>query len=111
MPPVIERDVLVAQVLMQRARGVGRAVAGLAVEDHLRGAIGHDALDARLEIAARDVLGARQVAGRELFGLAHVDDRDALVEQLVDLGGVDLLDLALDLSEKLWLLTGSSRNS
>ena len=85
---------------------VGGAVAGGAVEDHLRVAVGHDALDARLQIAAGHVLGAGQVSGGELLGLAHVDDRDALVDQLVDLGRVDLLDLALDLAEKLRCRSG-----
>jgi hypothetical protein len=40
-------------------------------------------------------------SGRELFAAAHVDDRHALADQLVDLGGVDLFYLALDLAEKL----------
>src|ERR1700680_4062445 len=39
--------------------------------------------------------------GGELFAAAHVDDGHALVDQLLDLGGVDLDDLALDAAEKL----------
>ena len=93
--------VRVARVLRQRARAVRRAVAGLAVEDDLRVAISDDALDAGLEIAPGDVLGAGQVPGGELLGLAHVDDRHALVDQLAHLGRVDLVDLALDLAEQL----------
>ena len=37
-----------------------------------------DALDARLEIAARDVLGAGDVAGVPLLALAHVEEHDAV---------------------------------
>src|SRR5439155_19675009 len=50
---------------------------------------------------ARDALGAGEMTGGELFAAAHVDDRHALVDQLVDLGGVDLIDPALHLAEKL----------
>ena len=62
---------------------------------------GCGALDARLEIAARDVLGARDVAAVPLLGLAHVDDGEAVAEVLGDLGRVDLLDLLLDLPDDL----------
>ena len=86
---------LVAEVLLQRARGVGGAVARLAVEDQLGRAVGRGAVDARLQVPTRNALGTGQVASGELFAAAHVDDRDALADQLVDLGGVDLLDLAL----------------
>jgi hypothetical protein len=41
------------------------------------------------------------MAGGDLVGLAHVDQRDALVDQLVDLGRINLIDLRLDLAEKL----------
>ena len=57
-------DVLVAEVLDQRPRRPRRAVARLAIEDHVLGAIGDRAVDPRLEIALRDVLGAGDVAGR-----------------------------------------------
>ncbi len=53
------------------------------------------------KIAASHVLGTGQVTGGELLALADVDDRHALVDQLVDLCRVDLLYLALDLAEKL----------
>ena len=63
-----------------------------------------DALDARLEVAARDVLGAGDVAGVPLVGLAHVEQHDAVAVASrvgLDLGGVDLLDLAADLADDL----------
>ena len=47
-------------------------------------AVGDGALDARLEVAARDVLGAGEVAGVPLLALAHVDERDALAGELAD---------------------------
>jgi hypothetical protein len=50
--------VAVAEELVQRVRGERGALAGGAVEDDVRVAVGDRALDARLEIAARDVLGA-----------------------------------------------------
>ena len=52
-------------------------------------------------VTMKELLGYEDVAvmtGGELLRLAHVDDGDALVDQLVHLGGVDLLDLALDLA-------------
>jgi len=88
--------VLVAEVLLQRARGVRGAIAGGAVQDQLGRAIGSGALDALLEMPARDALGAWQVSGGELFAATDVHDRDALADQLVDLRGVDLIYLALD---------------
>ena len=93
--------VLVAHVLQERARRVRGAVAGRAVEDHGRGAVWNGALDARLQVAAGDVLGARNVPARELLRLAHVNDGDTLVDQLGHLRGVDLLDLALDRVQQL----------
>src|SRR3954452_24383579 len=89
-------DVLVAELLLERVGGERRAVAGRAVEDNALGAVGHRALDAGLEVAAGHVLGAGEVADRVLLGLADVDDRHSVVHELVDLGGVDLLDLLLD---------------
>ena len=67
-------DVLVAEQLLQRVRGERRALAGRAVEDHALAAIRHDALDARLQVPARNVDGARDVALLALALLAHVDD-------------------------------------
>jgi hypothetical protein len=101
MPPTIDSAVLVAQVAHERVGGQGRAVARGAVQDDALGAVGHDALDPGLEEAARDVGRAGQLARGELLGLAHVDDPHALVEELVDLGGVDLRDVLLDLLDEV----------
>src|SRR6266568_6744820 len=60
---------------------------------------------------ARDALGAGEMTGGELFAAAYVDDGHALVDQLVDLGGVDLLDPALDLAEKLSSGGGTHRET
>ena len=87
-------DLREAEVVDQHARGERRAVAGLAVEDHALRAVADDAVDPRLEVAARDVRGAGELALLELLGLADVDDRHALAEDLGDLGRVDLRDLA-----------------
>ena len=57
-------DVLVAELVAQRLGGQRRAVARGAVEDHALRAVGGGALDARLQVAARDVLGAGHVALR-----------------------------------------------
>ena len=73
-------DVLVAEVLEQRAGRPGRAVARGAVQDHVLAAIGHGALDPGLEIALGHVLGAGDVTGRPLLGLAHVDDDRAVAQ-------------------------------
>jgi hypothetical protein len=54
-------------------------------------------LDAGLEVAARDVLGPGKVAGLELVRLAHVHHDRAVAELPVDVGRVDLVDLATDL--------------
>src|SRR3954447_3892760 len=107
-------DVLVAELLPERVGGQRGAVARGAVQDDALRAVRDRALDAGLEVAARHVLGAGQMTDRVLLGLAHVDDRDphqrrvaVLVavavagaircrDELVDLGGVDLLDLLLD---------------
>ena len=83
-------DVLVPQ-LGERGGAEGRALAGGAVEDHALGAIGGTALDARLQVGAADVLGSGEVAGGELVVLPDVHDDGALVEELIDLGRVDLL--------------------
>ena len=65
-------------------------------------AVGADgALDARLEVPARDVLGARDVARVPLAALANVDQDDAVAEVLAHLRRVDFLDLALDLADDL----------
>ena len=96
-------DVLVAEQLLQRVGGERRAVARGAVEDHALGAIAHGALDARLQVPARDVDGARQVRFLELVLLAHVDDHRAVavavLAESMDLLGVHFLDLLLDLAD------------
>ena len=93
---------LVAEVLLQGAGRVARErLPDCAVQDQLVAAVGDDAVDAGLEVPAGNVLGAGEVARGELFGAADVDDRHALADQLLDLGRVDLLDLALDTAEKL----------
>jgi hypothetical protein len=92
--------VRVAEVL-QRLGGQGRAGARRAVQDDALGAVGDRALDAGLEEAAGDVRGAGELALGDLVGLADVDDGDALVEEAVDVGGIDLVDLALDLLDEL----------
>ncbi len=73
--------VLVAEVLLQRARGVRGAIARGAVQDQLGGAVGRDALDARLQVPAGHALGPGNVAGGELFAAAHVDDGHALAHR------------------------------
>ncbi len=98
-------DVLVAEVLAQRAGRVGGAVARRAVEDDVLVAIGDDALDARLEVAARDVDRAGDLPGRDLVALADVDDHRGVAvparELVAQLGRLDLADLALDGAEQL----------
>ena len=96
------RDVLVAE-LLERARGERRARARLAGEDDRRREIGDEALDARLEVAARDVHGAVDRALVELVRLAHVDEDGRLVggEAGGSFSGADLVDLRLHLGEKI----------
>ena len=73
------RDVLVAEQLLKRVGGERRAAARGAVEDHaLRAVVADGALDARLQMAARHVDGARQMRLLELVLLAHVDDHRAV---------------------------------
>jgi hypothetical protein len=93
-------DVLEAELL----EGVGSqraAVARGAVEDHALRTVGHGGVDARLEIAARDVLGAGKMADVPLLGLAHVDEGDPLAGELAHLGRVDLVDPLLDAAHVL----------
>jgi hypothetical protein len=105
-------DVLVAQVVAERAGGQRGAVARGAVEDHALGAVRCRALDARLEMAARHVLGTGNVPGVPFVGLADVDDHDVVAAgDLADGRWVDLVDLGLDLLDELgaggahWLIT------
>ena len=62
---------------------------------------GRGALDARLEIAARDVHGAGDVALVPLVLLADVDDHGLTgVDELARTGGVDLRDLGAHLLQQ-----------
>src|SRR3954451_2398133 len=93
-------DVLVAE-LVERLRGERRAGAGGEVEEDRLGAIGGRLLDARLEVAARDVDRAPNPSLGPFVQLADVDDERGLgVEQLARLRDVDLVDLRLDLLEQ-----------
>ena len=86
-------DVLVAEVLERLGRERGARAAG-AVEDDLAGAVGDEALDPRLELAARDVDGAGDDALLPFLALAHVDE-ERLALALARLGCADLVDLFL----------------
>jgi hypothetical protein len=90
-----------AEQLRERVGGERGALARRAVEDDRLVAVGHVRVDARLQVPARDVHGARDVAAVPLLRLAHVDQGDPVAEVLGDLGGVDLLDLLLDLPDDL----------
>ena len=94
-------DVLVAQLLAQRVGGERGALARGAVEDDALVAILDRALDPRLQVAARHVLGAGDVAGVPLLGLPHVDEDHPVAEVLAHLRRVDLLDLTADLPDDL----------
>src|SRR5919109_396248 len=93
-------DVLVPE-LLKRLRRERRAVAGGAIDNDTAGLIRDGALDARLQIAARDVQRAGDVPLVPLVLLADVED-DGLggVDQLARLRGVDLGDLAAHLLEQ-----------
>src|SRR5690606_29290935 len=103
-------DVGVAEI-GERLGGERGARAGGAVEDDALVAIADGAFDARLEVAARDVRGAGQMAGVPLLGLADVDERDPLVQELAILRGIDLGDLLLDLADVLGAAEGYRLNS
>ena len=85
--------VLVAEVLERLRRERGARPAG-AVEDDLAGAVGNEALDPRLELAARDVDGAGDDAFLPFLALAHVDE-ERVALALARLGCADLVDLFL----------------
>ena len=61
--------------------------------------VGSESLDARLEVPARHVDGARDVALAPLVLLADVDE-DARAEELLGARSVHLLDLGTDLLEQ-----------
>ncbi len=75
-------DVLVAEVLDQRARGPGRALTGGAVQDHGLRLVRCGALDAGLEVALGHVARAGDVAGGPLLVLTHVDHERSFLELL-----------------------------
>ena len=81
--------------LLERLGCEGGAVAGGAVEHDPPRSVPDRALDARLQVAARHVDGAGQVARLELVLLAHVDENGtvAVLLERVDVGRVDLVDL------------------
>src|ERR1043166_8244648 len=93
--------VLVAE-LLERLRRESRAAAGGAVEKDRPGVVGSRLLDARLEVAARDVDRAGNTTLRPLVELTDIDDEQPPVvrEELTRLGDVDLVDLRLDLLQK-----------
>jgi hypothetical protein len=98
-------DALVAEVLLERAGGERRTVARRAVEDDTLGAVGHDLLDPRLEMAARHVQRTGDVAGVPLVLLADVDHHDLVagavgVQRRVQIGRLDLANLLLDLLDQ-----------
>src|SRR3954469_1295688 len=97
-----ERDNVLVAELLERLRGERRAVAGGAVEEDRLGAIGGSLLDARLEVAARDVDRARNAAFGPFVRLADVDDERTVgrVEHPTRLRHVKLVDLRLDLLQK-----------
>ena len=93
-------DVVVAE-LGERLRGERRAGTGGAVDDDLARPVGDDGLDARLEIAARDVHRAGEVTLLPLVLLAHVEEQRPveLAEASENLRRGDLVDLVLDLGQ------------
>src|SRR5215210_565384 len=98
-------DILVAEQVLKRVRGERGTLAGGAVEDHALRAVRDGALDARLEMPARHVHGAREVRLLELVLLADVDDHGAVAVPVpgpgMDVLGIDFLDLLLDLANQL----------
>src|SRR5689334_20233562 len=85
--------------LAERLRRERRAGADRAVEDDGRLAVRDGALDARLEVAARDVNGARNVAFGPFVALAHVDPDGAF--DLLGAAYVDFRNLGLGGLEEL----------
>jgi hypothetical protein len=76
------RDVRVAEQVGERVGSERRALAGGAVEDDALAAVGDRALDAGLQVPARDVDRAGDVAAIPLLGVAYVDQRDAVAQVL-----------------------------
>jgi hypothetical protein len=100
--PAGERAHVAVAELVEAARRERRARATRAVDDDRRLAIGHRALDALLEEAARDVHGAGDDALRRLVGLAHVDQRRArgAVKRCIQARRIDLGNLSADVAEQ-----------
>ena len=97
-------DRLVAQLLLHVVGGEGRALAGRAVQDHARVLARARHLDARLQVAARHVHGARQVGLLVLVLLAHVDDaprRCVAVKRSCTSRGIHLADALLRLLDQV----------
>src|SRR5437763_7150436 len=97
-------DVLVTELLKHRVRGERGALPGGAVGDHALRLVRCGAFDARLEMPARHVHGARQMRLLELMLLPDVDDDVAVVairDQLVDLARVYFGYLASDLADQV----------
>src|SRR5262249_40106226 len=96
-----ERDDVLVAHLLERLRGEGRAVADRAIEDDRLTRVRGGALDARLEVAARDVHSPWDVALVPLVLLADIDDeRLASFDQLAGACGVDLGDLGAHLLQQ-----------
>jgi hypothetical protein len=102
-PAAHRGHVLVAELLLEGVGGEGGAAAGGAVEDHALGAVGDRTLYARLEVAARNVHGARDVGLLELVLFADVHDHRpvAVLRQRANVLRIDFLDLLLDPANQL----------
>src|SRR3954449_8112004 len=87
---------LVAEV-RQGLRREGGAVALRAVEEHRPRAVGGDALDSRLEVAARHVHGPGDASLLPLVAVADGDEQRSVVavQQLAGGARVDLVDRGL----------------
>ena len=104
--------ILVAQ-LLERARREGRPRTRLTGDHDRSREVGDDAADARLEVPARDVHGVVDRALVELVRLAHVDEDGRLVggESSGRVVGADLVDLRLELGEKILVGSHAAANA
>ncbi len=96
------RYVRVAE-LHERFRDERRSRAGGAVDDHLARLVRDHGFDARFEIAARDVDCARKVPLVPLVLFADIEKERPVArgQAVMEIRRVDLVDLGLDLIEKL----------